>query len=281
MAARRNYLNYTTHLGLDLARVAMAGWTPFLLHESGWKPALENWNHPGVDSPFWRLYHNPVTGCHVRCAGIDYQLEPDTLVVIPADTLFDCCAAGTASHLWIHFTTSRPGVVIKRVPQVLPVSPPLRALLQQLITAHEQPAGAERDHGVLHLSCALLHAAFALLQVGPANELPDLMLDVLAHIERMPSTNLSNQHLAERCGMTVERFIRTFSKHTGKTPTAYVTASRVRLAERLLALTDKTVDQVAAECGFANRHYFSRVFAKQAGCGPAEFRKRQGEKKGR
>jgi hypothetical protein len=63
MAARRKYLNYTTPWGVDLARVATAGWTPFLIHESGYQPALENWNHQGVDSPFWRFYYNPKPSC--------------------------------------------------------------------------------------------------------------------------------------------------------------------------------------------------------------------------
>ena len=69
MASRRKYLNYTTPWGVDLARVAKSGWSAFLLHESGYQEALENWNHQGVDSPFWRFYHNPKPGCFLRFHG--------------------------------------------------------------------------------------------------------------------------------------------------------------------------------------------------------------------
>jgi len=81
--------------------------------------------------------------------------------------------------------------------------------------------------------------------------------------------------------MSVERFIRTFREHTGQTPAAYVLSTRIRLAGEALALTDKTVDQIAIETGFPNRHYLTRMFARQVGCGPAEFRARQRERKGR
>lgn len=281
MAARRNYLNYTTPAGVDLARVAMAGWLPFLIHESGWRPALEDWNHPGVDSPFWRFYHNPKPGCHVMCGGERYPLEPDNALLIPADTLFDCCASGPACHFWLHFTTAKPGVTMPLRPIVLPVAGLLPALLEELISTHQQAATEARDQRLLHLSASLLHVVFADLPHEPPNALPDRMLHVLAFIARSPGADLSNVVLADRAGLPVERFIRTFRKHTGQTPAVYVMASRVRAAEQLLALTSKSVDQIAVECGFANRHYFSRVFARTNGCGPAEFRKRQGERKGR
>jgi AraC family transcriptional regulator of arabinose operon len=57
--------------------------------------------------------------------------------------------------------------------------------------------------------------------------------------------------------------------------------TRIRLAGEALALTDKTIDQIAVETGFPNRHYLSRMFARQVGCGPAEYRARQRERKGR
>jgi len=77
--------------------------------------------------------------------------------------------------------------------------------------------------------------------------------------------------------MSVERFIRSFRQHTGQTPAAHVLATRIRLSGEALALalTNKTIDQIAIEFGFPNRHYFSLMFARQVGCGPSEFRQRQ------
>jgi len=277
MAQRRKYLNYTTPWGVDLASVTTAGWTPFLIHESGYQTQLEDWNHQGVDSPFWRFYHNPKPGCHLLFQGQKIPLDPGTAVLIPADTIFDCVGPVPACHYWLHFTTSRPGVSFPARPMSIPVHEPMAMLLQQLIATHQQPGSG---HQLLHLGSALLHMVFAGLAT-PATELPPPLLQVLGLISRAPHTRLSNRLLAERAGLSVERFIRSFREHTGQTPAAYVLAHRIRLAGEALALTDKTIDQIANECGFPNRHYLSRMFARHIGCGPAEYRARQRERKGR
>ncbi len=280
MSNRRKYLNFTTPWGVDLARVTQSGWSSFFLHESGYKPALENWNHTDVDSPFWRFYHNPKPGCHLRFRGRDIPLGPGSCVLIPADTVFDCCGSRKACHLWIHFTVSRPGAPIDPAPVVIPMDAALRVLTRTVIGTHRTPPGEKRDHRLLHESTALLHAAFARLDAPPLPAMPDRLLQVLALIHRAPHSDLSNPFLAASTGMSLERFIRSFREHTGQTPAAYVTATRIRRAGESLALHDKSVDQIAVECGFTNRHYFTRVFARQVGCGPAEFRARQRDKKG-
>jgi AraC-like DNA-binding protein len=40
-------------------------------------------------------------------------------------------------------------------------------------------------------------------------------------------------------------------------------------------LTDRSIDQIAADCGFPNRYYFTRVFRSHHECGPAAYRQRQ------
>jgi AraC family transcriptional regulator, arabinose operon regulatory protein len=281
MSKRRKYLNYTTPWGVDLARVAMSGWSPFLIHESGYQPALEDWNHEGVDSPFWRLYYNPKPGCYLRYQSRQIALNPSTVVLIPADTVFDCCGPVPASHFWLHFTTTRPAVSIPAAPIEIAAESWLTSLLTKLIETHQESASEVRDHRLHHLSAALLHIVFAGLEKKTQPLLPERLVEVLALIARAPHSKLTNTFLAERSGMSVERFIRSFREHTGKTPAAYVLATRLRLAGEALALTDKTIDHIAAEFGFPNRHYFSRMFARQMGCGPAEYRQRQRERKGR
>lgn len=280
MNTRRKYLNYTTPWGVDLTRVAKAGWSSFLIHESGYQPALDDWNHEGVDSPFWRFYHNPKPGCHLLFQGQKIALEPKSCVLIPADTVFDCCGPVSACHLWLHFTVSRPVGSLTSAPIVLPVDRMLQTLVTALIDTHLEAASESRDHRLHHQSAALIHTAFARLDAPPIPTMPERMLQVLDLIHRAPHSDLSNPTLASVASMSVEQFIRTFRHHTSQTPAAYVTAARIRRAEEMLALTVKSIDEIAADCGFPNRHYFSRVFAKQVGCGPAEFRARQRERKG-
>jgi AraC-like DNA-binding protein len=280
MNPRPKYLNYTTNLGVELARTATASWTPFIIHDSGYLNPLQNWNHEDVDSPFWRFYFNPTPGCHIQSQGDKIPLTPRHAVLIPANTVFDCCSPRPASHFWLHFTTSRPAVSIPAHPITLSITPPLLALLTRLITTHQQPASDSRNHTLLHLSASLLHLVFADLETPNPPTLPQPLIDILALIARAPHTRLTNDFLAERASLSLESFIRTFRQHIGQTPAAYVLTTRLRLAAEALALTHKTIDQIAIEHGFPNRHYFTRMFARQTGCGPAEFRQRQHNRKG-
>lgn len=277
---RRQYLNFTTPYGVDMAAVSQSGFSGLLIHESGYVPSLRRWNHPGVDSPFWRFYHNPAAGNHIRHDDRDIELMPDRVVLIPANTVFDCCGPKAPPHFWIHFTVTRHTRVTLTEPVAIDVDATLKPLLRQAVRLHEDAADPLRTQRLFHVSSALLHLAFSRVDVPLAPTLPEPLVELLALIERAPHGDLSNSFLASRLGLGVERFIRWFREHMRETPANYVIATRVRLAKQRLALTDKTIDQIAIDCGFPNRHYFSRMFARDVGCGPAEFRKRQRERKG-
>jgi AraC-like DNA-binding protein len=156
----------------------------------------------------------------------------------------------------------------------------LGALLGSALEAHLDQGHPLRLQRLHHLASALLHAAFSKLEVPLLAAHPERLTGLLALIDQALHTNLGNAFLAGHVGMSTERFIRWFRQHMQQTPAVYVTTMRVRRAQQMLALSDKTIEQVSAETGFPNRHYFSRVFARQVGCGPAEFRKRQRERKG-
>ncbi len=279
--SRRQYLNFTTPHGVGMAAMAQSGLSAFLIHETGYLDPVRHWNHPGVDSPFWRFYHNPSPGCFLRHKEQTFALHAGNVVLIPANTIFDCCGPEPAAHFWIHFTANRHGQSIPLQPLVLAVDGTFRALLHEALTLYQTQDDSLRVQRLCHLSAALLHLSFSRLDLPLTSPLPAPLLELVALIDKAPHSDLSNLYLASRAHMGVEKFIRWFREHLGQTPAAYVAESRVRHARQLLALSDKSIDQIAAETGFANRHYFSRVFAKQVGCGPAEFRQRQQRRKGR
>jgi AraC family transcriptional regulator, arabinose operon regulatory protein len=266
---------------VSLSQATKSGWSTFLIHESGFQPSLNDWNHEDVDSPFWRLYHNPKPGCEVRFRKEVIPLTPDCFVLIPANTIFDCCGPVPACHFWLHFTVARLAGEVSERPVVLPSTPLLHDLVSATIQTHESPPNPCRDQRLHHQSAALLHAVFAEWDMPPVPDMPPRLLEVLSLIQNAPHGDLSNAFLSERCGLPVERFIRLFREHTGTTPAAYVLATRLRLAGEALALSDKTIDQIAIESGFPNRHYLTRMFSRQFGCGPAEFRARQHRRRGR
>ena len=86
--------------------------------------------------------------------------------------------------------------------------------------------------------------------------------------------------LVERSGYSESHFCHRFKAITGYAPFAYLNRIRIiKAAERLITSDDK-ITKIAADCGFDNISYFNRVFRRQMGSSPKEYRAsgRQGRK---
>ncbi len=53
----------------------------------------------------------------------------------------------------------------------------------------------------------------------------------------------------------------------------YVNLIRLTNAEQHLLNSDKSVSEIAFECGFSSTQYFGKLFKKRSGCSPKEYRK--------
>lgn len=82
-----------------------------------------------------------------------------------------------------------------------------------------------------------------------------------------------SQYAASK-GMSVSWFIRNFKKYTSKTPIQFLTDLRLTNAQVLLESTTYSVNEVARIVGYSNPLYFSRLFHKQKGCAPSQYRNR-------
>ena len=74
-------------------------------------------------------------------------------------------------------------------------------------------------------------------------------------------------------GMSVSWFIRNFKAYTGSTPLQYLVSIRITNAQVLLETTAYTVTEIGRIVGYENPLYFSRIFHKQTGFSPSEYRK--------
>lgn len=266
----QRWSNPFTATGLRLPPAGAA--EAYQLHEAGCMVLDGGWRHEGVCSPFWRLFYDFTPGAWVASGGRRFALGPDLVAVMPDGVPFDCGTRAGVEHLWVHFSLYRllpeaaPAVVVRPAgPAVRVVAADLRARL-----------AAQETLAARHLGAALLHLAFADDAAARPSAVPERLRRVVQRIEAGLGGAMSNRLLAGQAGMSVEAFIRWFRGQTGRTPAAFVAERRIREACRRLALTDQSIEQVAEAAGFANRHHFSRVFKRFAGCGPAEFRRGRG-----
>lgn len=82
------------------------------------------------------------------------------------------------------------------------------------------------------------------------------------------------EEYAERLHISTTWFIHIFKQHTGVTPMQYLLSLRISNSLGLLEQTGNTITEIAAMVGYDNPLYFSRLFKKQMGISPQQYRNR-------
>ncbi|MBM4152829.1 MAG: AraC family transcriptional regulator [Kiritimatiellaceae bacterium] len=101
----------------------------------------------------------------------------------------------------------------------------------------------------------------------------DLIQPVIDQLRKNPTQPLSLEDAAARCGRSVSTVSRLFRKITGQSFKQYQLHVRLQLAcEQLTLHPLRPVAQIAAETGFDDPYYFSRLFKQQMHCSPTEYR---------
>lgn len=102
----------------------------------------------------------------------------------------------------------------------------------------------------------------------------DKLVNSIKYINEHYSSDISLTEQAELCGITEEYYCKLFKELTGATLTAYVNSARIAHACDLLAnKREMKIDEVGRLCGFTSPTYFCKVFKKEIGITPGEFRK--------
>lgn len=86
-------------------------------------------------------------------------------------------------------------------------------------------------------------------------------------------TSINIDDYASSRGMSISWFIRNFKKYTTVTPMQYIVSLRITNAQILLETTNYNVNEIGNIVGYDNALYFSRIFRKQKGVSPSEYRK--------
>lgn len=79
--------------------------------------------------------------------------------------------------------------------------------------------------------------------------------------------------LAERISLNPQYLSTLFHKEMGMTITAYILKRRLEAAQNMLKYSDYTCAQIAAFLAFGTQSYFIRLFKRELGVTPKEYRK--------
>lgn len=100
-----------------------------------------------------------------------------------------------------------------------------------------------------------------------------LVTQTMNYIQKNYEERLDRNQLAKRVSMSPSYFSVVFKKYTGYTFVQYVTKLRLDQAKELLRSHDLPVAKIAHKVGYRDAFYFSRLFSKEVGMSPREYRK--------
>ncbi len=108
---------------------------------------------------------------------------------------------------------------------------------------------------------------------APVGSDDDAFARVLDELRSNIQRELSVQSMAHRAKMSTRTFSRRFKAATGLTPHRWVQHERVRTAQSLLESTERTVDEVAHQSGFADAQILRIHFKRFVGTSPTSYRR--------
>lgn len=100
--------------------------------------------------------------------------------------------------------------------------------------------------------------------------------DIIYH--EMHNPDFSAIALAEKLCISPSQLNRKLNAISGYTSSLYITNLRVDCARKKLISEDKSIADIAAECGFYDAAYFSRIFKKHTHTTPSQYRRLPGRR---
>ena len=104
----------------------------------------------------------------------------------------------------------------------------------------------------------------------------ETLLDDYFQSDKLQTDGLpSVKYFADKVFLSPNYFGDLIKKETGKSAQEYIQNRMIDLAKEMIAGTEKTVSQIAYELGFQYSQHFNRIFKKNVGYTPGEYRKLQ------
>ena len=94
-----------------------------------------------------------------------------------------------------------------------------------------------------------------------------------AYFNENYNTKISIDDYAESLHISTNWFIHNFKQYAGMSPAQYILSLRMVNAQSLLERTTYNIKEISEIIGYENPLYFSRVFKKEIGKSPAQYRK--------
>ena len=204
-----------------------------------------------------------------------FPLLPGDVVVFEPGCTYQYQSQGKTTYLWVHYTGFEAASLTKlatlkgNARQHIGIRKDIIACFRKLFREfmiHDEAAG--------QLSVCLLREIllFTGRYADAGGEKSSAPLSAMEYIHQHFQEPITIDSLARLEGVSCTLLRSMFRQHTGVSPNEYLITQRISAACRLLSQTDKSVSAVAADVGYHDPYYFSRIFKKKVGVTPLRYR---------
>lgn len=102
---------------------------------------------------------------------------------------------------------------------------------------------------------------------------PDLAHQIRRYLTVHYAKRLTLDGLCRHFGCSKSTLMNTFRAAYGMTIVSYLTEVRLSHVRRMLSESDRSIRDIALQCGFAEQGYLTRVFTEATGVSPSQFRR--------
>lgn len=99
------------------------------------------------------------------------------------------------------------------------------------------------------------------------------ILRITAYLREHLSDDVSLSLLSQQFHLNAQYISQLFKTEIGVNFLTYLTDIRLEHARRLLLSTDKSITDIAGECGYSDYRVFTRLFRKSEGITPSQYRR--------
>jgi len=85
--------------------------------------------------------------------------------------------------------------------------------------------------------------------------------------------SIQREDVARACGLSVSHFSRAFRASIGLPPHRWVMMRRIENAKLIMRQGQESLGEIALRCGFADQSHFTRVFSRETGASPGQWRR--------
>lgn len=280
MYINSGYLNHSRLAFVDKSRPLIVGSCGTYRLSSHYK--LPTWWRSG--RPDWQLLYVASGKAHFYIKGQEVIVTAGNMVLYqPKQEMhYEYFGKDKPEVYWVHFTGGQVRSILKRhdVPMDNNVfyagnSPTYGYLFKEMILELQTCRVGYETLLSMYLEQIFVLVQRSRLDKSPvvSSHLQEEMGIARRYFQEHYNENINIEEYALSRNMSVSYFLKKFKEVTSKSPMQYILGIRISNAVSLLESTDYNVTEISTIIGYDNPLYFSRIFKKQKGVSPSDYRK--------